>query len=55
MEDAIRDRVQDSEAVAILTVPQMKDRIPKKDLPSLKHTFVVDSERGDGCSIPKTG
>jgi acetyl-CoA synthetase len=45
MEDAIRDRVQDSEAVAILTVPQMKDRIPKEDLPSLKHTFVVDAEK----------
>ncbi|MEE9224445.1 MAG: acetate--CoA ligase [Thermoplasmata archaeon] len=45
MEDAVRDRVQDSEAVAILTVPQMKDRIPKKDLPSLKHTFVVDAEK----------
>ncbi|MEE9116381.1 MAG: AMP-binding protein, partial [Thermoplasmata archaeon] len=51
MEDAVRDRMQDSEAVAILTVPQMKDRIPKKDLPSLKHTFVVDAvkhELGEG-------
>lgn len=47
MEDAIRDRVQDSEAVAILTVPQMKDRIPKDDLPSLKHTFVVDADVHD--------
>jgi acetyl-CoA synthetase len=43
MEDAVRDRVLDSEAVAILTVPQMKNRIPKDDMPSLKHTFVVDA------------
>lgn len=47
MKDAVRDRMQDSEAVAILTVPHMKERIPKEDLPSLKYTFIVDAVEGD--------
>ncbi len=43
MEDAVRDRVRDCQATTILTVPQMKNRIPKRDLPTLKHIFVVDA------------
>ncbi|MCK4443324.1 MAG: acetate--CoA ligase [Thermoplasmata archaeon] len=47
MEDAVRDRIQDSEAVAIVTVPEMMNRIPKKDLPSLKHIFIVNPVEPD--------
>jgi acetyl-CoA synthetase len=41
MEDAVRDRLQDSEAVAIVTTPEMKKRIPKNVLPALKHVILV--------------
>ncbi|MFQ6128708.1 MAG: acetate--CoA ligase [Thermoplasmata archaeon] len=51
MEDALRDRMKDSGAVAIITANFMKDRIPKADLPALKHIFVIDAdseELGEG-------
>lgn len=41
MEEAVRDRLKDSEAVAVITTPFMKDRIPRKDLPALKHLILV--------------
>ncbi len=41
MEEAIRDRLENSEAVAIITTPQLKSRIPKQDLPNLKHIIVL--------------
>ena len=47
MEDAIRDRMQDSAAAAIVTASFMKDRIPKKDLPALKHVFVIDADQDE--------
>ncbi|WP_405082839.1 acetate--CoA ligase [Paenibacillus chitinolyticus] len=49
MEAAVKDRLQDSEAVAIVTTPALKDRIPVSELPALKHVIVVgeNSEPGD--------
>ena len=41
MEDAVHDRLQDSEAVAIITTPELKKRIPRKELPALKHIILV--------------
>ncbi len=41
MEAALRDRLADSEAVAIITTPELKGRILKDELPNLKHIFVV--------------
>jgi len=41
MEDAVRDRLKDSEAAAIITTPFLKNRIPRKDLPSLEHLILV--------------
>lgn len=41
MEAALRDRLADSEAVAIITTPELKGRILKDELPHLKHIFVV--------------
>ncbi len=41
MEEAVRDRLKDSEAIAIVTTPFMKNRIPRRDLPSLKHLILV--------------
>ncbi|MEX2460044.1 MAG: acetate--CoA ligase [Paenibacillaceae bacterium] len=41
METAVKDRLEDSEAVAIITTPSQLSRIPVKDLPYLKHVILV--------------
>ncbi|GAB7388918.1 acetate--CoA ligase [Bacillaceae bacterium] len=41
MEGAVRDRLQDSEAVAIVTTPALLPRVPVQDLPALKHVILV--------------
>ncbi|MFC1854946.1 acetate--CoA ligase [Thermodesulfobacteriota bacterium] len=44
---AVKDRLEDSEAVAIVTTPAMLDRIPKKDLPNLKYIILVNANEAD--------
>ncbi|MCX7571304.1 acetate--CoA ligase [Tumebacillus sp. DT12] len=44
MEGAVRDRLEDSGAVAIVTTPKLKERVPAGDLPELKHVFLVGAE-----------
>ncbi|MDN9009786.1 acetate--CoA ligase [Brevibacillus laterosporus] len=44
MEAAVRDRLADSEAVAIVTTPALLPRIPIKELPHLKHVIVVGAK-----------
>lgn len=41
METAVKDRLEDSEAVAIVTTPALLPRIATADLPHLKHIFLV--------------
>lgn len=41
MDAALKDRLENSEAVAIVTTPELKGRILKEELPNLKHIFVV--------------
>ncbi len=41
MEDAVRDRMTNAEAVALVTMPSMLDRVPQWELPSLKHVILV--------------
>jgi acetyl-CoA synthetase len=41
METAVRDRLQDSGAIAIVTTPQLVSRIPVAELPDLKHIIIV--------------
>ncbi len=41
MENAVRDRLADSDAVAIVTTPELLKRIPVSELPSLKHVILV--------------
>lgn len=50
METAVRDRLDDSEAVAIVTTPSLLSRVPYNDLPHLKHIILVGEnvELGDG-------
>ncbi|GGG09368.1 acetate--CoA ligase [Paenibacillus abyssi] len=50
MESAVKDRLLDSEAVAIVTTPALLGRIPRSELPSLKHIIVFgdEVEAGEG-------
>ena len=41
MEAAVKDRLADSEAVAIITTPELKKRLLKSELPALKHIILV--------------
>ncbi|HUU13935.1 MAG TPA: acetate--CoA ligase [Terriglobia bacterium] len=41
MEEAVRDRMADAEAVALVTMPSMLDRVPQQELPALKHVILV--------------
>ncbi|MBJ6363266.1 acetate--CoA ligase [Paenibacillus sp. GCM10012307] len=51
METAVKDRLLDSEAVAIITTPSQIGRIPRSDLPALKHIIVV----GEGPELAGEG
>lgn len=44
MEAAVRDRLEDSEAVVIVTTPALLPRVPLKDLPALKHVILVGAQ-----------
>ncbi|MGG4036324.1 acetate--CoA ligase [Paenibacillus cisolokensis] len=50
MEMAVKDRLQDSEAIAIVTTPSLLPRIKRDELPALKYLIVVgdDIEPGNG-------
>ncbi|KIL41204.1 acetyl-CoA synthetase [Gordoniibacillus kamchatkensis] len=41
METAVKDRLEDSSAVAIVTTPALLPRVPASDLPNLKHIILV--------------
>ncbi|MDP5273321.1 acetate--CoA ligase [Chengkuizengella axinellae] len=41
METAVKDRLEDSEAIAVITTPELLHRIPKEELPNLKHIVLV--------------
>ncbi|KYD19701.1 acetate--CoA ligase [Saccharococcus caldoxylosilyticus] len=41
MEGAVRDRLEDSGAKAIVTTPELLPRVPVNDLPKLKYVFLV--------------
>jgi acetyl-CoA synthetase len=41
METAVRDRLEDSAAVAIITTPSQLSRVPVSELPHLKHVILV--------------
>jgi len=47
MEEAVKDRLIDSDAVAIVTTSELKKRVPKGDLPNLKHVIVAGAKEGD--------
>ncbi|WP_042220830.1 acetate--CoA ligase [Oceanobacillus manasiensis] len=41
MEQAVRDRLQDSEAKVLITTPDLLERVPQQDLPSLEKIVLV--------------
>ncbi|SDL04459.1 acetate--CoA ligase [Paenibacillus jilunlii] len=41
METAVKDRLEDSGAVALITTPELLQRVKRAELPELKHVFVV--------------
>ncbi len=41
METAVRDRLADSGAIAIITTPKLVERVPSADLPELQHVILV--------------
>jgi len=45
METAVRDRLKDSGAVAIVTTPTLAERVPAHELPELKHVILVDAAK----------
>ncbi|GAF07158.1 acetyl-coenzyme A synthetase [Paenibacillus pini JCM 16418] len=48
METAVKDRLEDSGAVALVTTTQLLGRVKKDELPDLKHIFVIgDSVQED--------
>ncbi|WP_284638888.1 acetate--CoA ligase [Paenibacillus silviterrae] len=44
METAVKDRLEDSEAVAIVTTPALLSRVPASELPNLKHIILVGQD-----------
>lgn len=48
MEKAVRDRLENSEASVIITTKSLLGRIPKDELPHLKHIVVVDEDVEEG-------
>ncbi|WP_085506675.1 acetate--CoA ligase [Thalassobacillus devorans] len=49
MEQAVRDRLEDSEASMLVTTPELLDRVPVDELPNLKQIVIVGDvpENGD--------
>jgi len=48
MEGAVKDRLEDSDAKVIVTTPELLERVPLNELPSLKHVVIV----GDTVEAP---
>ncbi|GAA0608842.1 acetate--CoA ligase [Virgibacillus siamensis] len=45
MEQAVRDRLQDSEASMLITTPDLLERVPQDDLPDLKKIVLVGDSK----------
>ncbi|GAW30847.1 acetate--CoA ligase [Carboxydocella sp. JDF658] len=47
MMDAVRDRMQDCDAVALFTTPKLLERVDLPNLPALKHVILVGAKNED--------
>ncbi|MEN1966497.1 acetate--CoA ligase [Lentibacillus sp. N15] len=48
MEQAVRDRLQDSEARMLITTPELLSRVPQEDLPALEKIVLVGDHKETG-------
>ncbi len=49
MREAVKDRMLDSQAIAVITTPELLPRVAHDELPDLKHTVIVgDKQVGPG-------
>jgi acetyl-CoA synthetase len=51
MEEAVKDRLTDCRAAAVVTVPELLPRIPQNALPGLKYLFVAGGNSGNSREI----
>ena len=49
MEGAVKDRLENSEAVAIVTTPTLLPRIPRVELPALQHVILFGAGKSDAA------
>ncbi|SHE70395.1 acetyl-CoA synthetase [Seinonella peptonophila] len=48
MEEAVKDRIADSEASVLVTTPDLLPRVPRQELHSLKHVIIVGNDVDHG-------
>ncbi|MEQ6390703.1 acetate--CoA ligase [Bacillaceae bacterium S4-13-58] len=51
MEQAVKDRLQDSEAAMLITTPDLLERVPLEELPDLKQVVLVGEGKPEGTFI----
>ena len=51
METAVKDRLEDSGAVALVTTPELLHRVKREQLPGLRHIFVVGASADEGAGL----
>lgn len=51
METAVKDRLEDSGAVALVTTPELLQRVKREQLPGLRHIFVVGASAAEDSGL----
>ncbi|MEK4852730.1 acetate--CoA ligase [Paenibacillus sp. FSL H7-0756] len=51
METAVKDRLEDSGAVALVTTPELLHRVKREQLPGLRHIFVVGASAAEDSGL----
>ncbi|NQX43816.1 acetate--CoA ligase [Paenibacillus tritici] len=51
METAVKDRLEDSGAVALVTTPELLHRVKREQLPGLRHIFLVGGEVSEDSGL----
>ncbi|WP_339255995.1 acetate--CoA ligase [Paenibacillus sp. FSL P2-0136] len=51
METAVKDRLEDSGAVALVTTPELLHRVKREQLPGLRHIFVVGASADEDAGL----
>ncbi|MDT3425676.1 acetyl-CoA synthetase [Paenibacillus forsythiae] len=51
METAVKDRLEDSGAVALVTTPELLPRVKREELPELRHIFLVGGDADEESGL----